>query len=154
MFPDLFLQVVLDVGCGSGILSFFAAQAGARKVYAVEASTMAQHAEVTHTHTHTHTVLSSPISSPVYSNLTNPNLDLNSPSQVLVNSNRLGDRVVVIPGKVEEVTLPEQVDIIISEPMGYMLFNERMLESYLHAKKFLKPNGEELVIQNIFVSFF
>ncbi|KAG9340402.1 hypothetical protein JZ751_021515 [Albula glossodonta] len=43
--------------------------------------------------------------------------------------------------KVEEATLPEQVDIIISEPMGYMLFNERMLESYLHAKKFLKPNG-------------
>lgn len=59
-----------------------------------------------------------------------------------MNSNRLGERVVVIPGKVEEVTLPEQVDIIISEPMGYMLFNERMLESYLHAKKFLKPNGE------------
>ncbi len=51
--------------------------------------------------------------------------------------------MVVIPGKVEEVTLPEQVDIIISEPMGYMLFNERMLESYLHAKKFLKPNGEQ-----------
>lgn len=60
-----------------------------------------------------------------------------------MNSNRLGERVAVIPGKVEEVTLPEQVDMIISEPMGYMLFNERMLESYLHAKKFLKPNGEE-----------
>lgn len=69
---------------------------------------------------------------------------LHSSLQVLVNSNRLAERVVVIPGKVEEVTLPEQVDIIISEPMGYMLFNERMLESYLHAKKFLKPNGEEV----------
>uniref|UniRef100_A0A8V5GQ01 Histone-arginine methyltransferase CARM1 n=1 Tax=Melopsittacus undulatus TaxID=13146 RepID=A0A8V5GQ01_MELUD len=98
-------QIVLDVGCGSGILSFFAAQAGARKIYAVEASTMAQHAEV------------------------------------LVKSNNLTERIVVIPGKVEEVALPEQVDVIISEPMGYMLFNERMLESYLHAKKYLKPSG-------------
>lgn len=26
--------------------------------------------------------------------------------------------------------------------MGYMLFNERMLETYLHAKKWLKPGGE------------
>lgn len=61
---------------------------------------------------------------------------------MLVKSNNLTERIVVIPGKVEEVSLPEQVDIIISEPMGYMLFNERMLESYLHAKKYLKPSGE------------
>lgn len=66
-----------------------------------------------------------------------------------MKSNNLTDRIVVIPGKVEEVSLPEQVDIIISEPMGYMLFNERMLESYLHAKKYLKPSGECPMLRSI-----
>lgn len=98
-------KVILDVGAGSGILSFFAAQAGARKVYAVEASSMAKHAET------------------------------------LVYNNKLNNTIVVIPGKIEEIKLPEMVDVIISEPMGYMLFNERMLETYLHAKKWLSPNG-------------
>lgn len=32
-------------------------------------------------------------------------------------------------------------DIIISEPMGILLVNERMLESYLYARKWLKPGG-------------
>ncbi|XP_012566829.1 histone-arginine methyltransferase CARMER isoform X1 [Hydra vulgaris] len=98
-------KVVLDVGAGTGILSYFAAQAGARKVYAVEASNMGQFAKE------------------------------------LAKNNNINDIVQVVIGKIEEVVLPENVDIIISEPMGYMLFNERMLETYLHAKKWLKPGG-------------
>ena len=105
-FSDFNDKIVLDVGAGSGILSFFAAQAGAKRVYAVEASNMAQYA------------------------------------QQLVTSNNLSDRITVIAGKIEEIELPEKVDVIISEPMGYMLYNERMLETYLHAKKWLKPNGK------------
>lgn len=62
--------------------------------------------------------------------------------QLLVRSNNLSDKITVLSGKIEEISLPESVDVVISEPMGYMLFNERMLESYLHSKKWLKPNGE------------
>lgn len=98
-------KVVLDVGCGTGILSFFAVQAGAKKVYAVEASSVAKYAEI------------------------------------LVKSNNLSNKITVLSGKIEEVCCPEKVDVIISEPMGYMLLNERMLESYLHAKNWLKPKG-------------
>eukprot|EP00051_Salpingoeca_urceolata_P011766 m.146187 g.146187 ORF g.146187 m.146187 type:complete len:495 (-) comp17244_c1_seq2:133-1617(-) len=99
-------KVVCDIGAGTGILSYFAVQAGAKKVYAVEASEMA--------------VL----------------------ARSLAENNGLGDRVVVIQDRVEDIELPEQVDMLISEPMGIMLLNERMIESYLHARKWLKPEGK------------
>ncbi|KAL3626513.1 putative histone-arginine methyltransferase 1.3 [Castilleja foliolosa] len=101
-------RVVVDVGAGSGILSLFAAQAGAKHVYAVEASEMADYAR-----------------------------------KLIAGNPILSQRITVIKGKVEEVELPEKADILISEPMGTLLVNERMLESYIIARdRFLVPSGK------------
>ena len=53
----------------------------------------------------------------------------------------------VIPSKIEEVKLPEDVDMIISEPMGYMLYNERMLETYIHARKVISFWKKSIVLK-------
>lgn len=99
-------KTVLDVGAGTGILSIFCAQVGARRVYAVEASAIWEQA------------------------------------QEVVKLNGLEDRVQVLPGTMETVQLPEQVDAIVSEWMGYGLLHESMLSSVLHARtKWLKEGG-------------
>lgn len=97
---------MVDVGTGSGILAYFAIKAGAKKVYAIEASNVADRAAA------------------------------------LIKANNLQDQIIIIKSTVETVTLPEKADIIISEPMGFMLIHERMLESYIIARqRFLKPGG-------------
>jgi len=59
---------------------------------------------------------------------------------LLVEANGLADVITVIRGKIEEVQLPEMVDVVVSEPMGFLLVHERMLESYLVGRdRFLKP---------------
>ncbi|XP_062235959.1 protein arginine N-methyltransferase 6 [Platichthys flesus] len=104
-------KVVLDVGAGTGVLSIFCAQAGAKKVYAVEACSIAEQAAR------------------------------------IVRQNNLQDRVEVIRGTLETAELPEQVDVIVSEWMGYALLHESMLNSVLYARdKWLKPGG--LILPN------
>lgn len=99
-------KTVLDVGTGSGILAIWSAQAGARKVYAVEATKMSEHA------------------------------------RALVKANNLEDVVEVIEGSMEDISLPEKVDVIISEWMGYFLLRESMFDSVICARdRWLKPTG-------------
>ncbi|KAF2570506.1 hypothetical protein F2Q70_00004943 [Brassica cretica] len=99
-------KTVLDVGTGSGILAIWSAQAGARKVYAVEATSMADHA------------------------------------RALVKANNLEHVVEVIQGSVEDISLPDKVDVIISEWMGYFLLRESMFDSVICARdRWLKPTG-------------
>jgi histone-arginine methyltransferase CARM1 len=100
-------KVVLDVGTGTGILAIFAAQAGARKVYAVEGSDTAANAKR------------------------------------LVEHNGLGDRIEVVHSTLEELELPEKADIVISEPWGFLLFHERMVEAFLIGRdRFMKKDGK------------
>ncbi|KAM5261508.1 histone-arginine methyltransferase CARM1-like [Hipposideros larvatus] len=136
-------SIVLDVGCGSGILSFFAVQAGAKRVYAVEASSVAQYAEALESKSQKHNSHWLKRKENVLAHVSRHSRGgvASDPNEMLVKNNHLSDKIIVLPGKIEEISLPEAVDVIISEPMGYMLFNERMLESYLHSKKWLKTNG-------------
>ncbi|KAJ2858684.1 hypothetical protein J3B02_000065 [Coemansia erecta] len=123
--PSLFRdRLVMDVGAGSGILSFFAVQAGAKHVYAVEASGMAKKMEV---------MVKSAKSAPGKAGARNP---------------YLADRITIVGSKIEEPALVKkvpQVEAIISEPIGVLLVHERMLESFVYARdKFLRPGGAML----------
>ena len=61
--------------------------------------------------------------------------------QIVIDNGFTG-KVVCIQSKVEDVELPEKVDVIISEWMGYFLLYETMLPTVLLARdKWLKPGG-------------
>ena len=177
----------MDVGCGSGILSLFAAQAGARVVYAVEASDMAHHAR--------QLAAANPALGQRIRVLHGKVEEVEVPEQVgggarrrwrSVGLGRGGGRAGRAcggwsgrqaaaghgagPRQLPACRLPlplspgdhgcpacarpvptrgcpcrlpgRQVDVLVSEPMGTLLVNERMIESYLYARdKHLKPGG-------------
>ena len=64
-------------------------------------------------------------------------------AQEIVSVNGMADKITLLQGKMEEVTLPfPKVDIIISEWMGYFLLYESMLDTVLYARdKYLAPDG-------------
>jgi protein arginine N-methyltransferase 1 len=106
-------KIVLDIGCGTGILSLFAAKAGAKHVYAVDNAEVALFA------------------------------------REIVKKNGFEDKITVYKGKIEEIDFPfgeGEVDIIISEWMGYYLLYESMLDCVLWARdKYLnKKTGKML----------
>ena len=121
LFKD---AVVMDLGAGSGILSFFAVQAGAKKVYAIEASGAA--------------------------NRIQQMIDAADKG----HNSYLKDKIVVINKKIEDPSIQiPKVDILISEPIGVLVFHERMIESFLYARDhFLKPNG--IILPNKAIMFF
>ena len=100
-------KTVLDVGCGTGILSMFCAKAGAARVIAVDNSNIIDKARAN------------------------------------VFANKVDGIITCLRGKIEEINLPvKQVDIIVSEWMGYCLLFEAMLDSVLYARDhYLKPDG-------------
>jgi histone-arginine methyltransferase CARM1 len=103
-------KVVMDLGAGTGVLGFFALQAGAKHVYAIEASTMADAVEA------------------------------------MAKANGFGDRMTVVNSLVQDVsfdTIPaNSVDILVSETLSHLIFNEKGCEGLLIARdRFVKPGG-------------
>ena len=105
-------KTIMDVGCGTGILSLMACRAGAKRVYAVDASLWPA-----------------------------------SVAERVVSENGFRDRVHVFHSKVEDIDVDlEDVDIIVSEWMGYALLFESMLSSVRHIAHFHNPTYDNFKV--------
>ncbi len=61
----------------------------------------------------------------------------------IIETNDLSDNIECIVGKIEEIELPEKVDVIISVFTGDFLLSEDLLPSLFYARdKFLRPEGK------------
>lgn len=111
--PDLFEdKIVLDVGCGTGILSIFAARAGAKHVYGIDAAEIASSVPSTQARL------------------------------IVAENRLQDRVTIIHGKVEEVQLPVDKVDIIVSEWMGYFLLYEGMLDTVLCARdKWLAPGG-------------
>lgn len=102
-------DVVVDVGCGTGVLSMFASMAGARRVYAIEGEPIIEVA------------------------------------REISAANGFDDRIEFIEAVSTEVALPERADVIVSETIGNIGFDEGWLAWMADARNRLAKPGARFV---------
>src|SRR5580704_3310111 len=99
-------DVVVDLGCGTGILGFLACRAGASRVYAIDEGGMAEVA------------------------------------QALAAANGLSDRITIVRGHSQQVSLPELADVVVGDQIGYFGFEAGVLDYFADARRrLLKPDA-------------
>lgn len=60
----------------------------------------------------------------------------------IARANGLAEKIVILEGKIEDIELPEKVDLIVSVFTGNLLFSEDLLPSLFYARdRYLKPGG-------------
>lgn len=97
---------IADLGCGSGILGLLCLQAGASRLYAIDASAMIDIARET-----------------------------------MMRAGHV-DHATFIRGKSSQIELPERVDVVICDHVGYFGFDYGIIDFLEDARKrFLKPGG-------------
>jgi len=100
-------DVVVDIGSGTGVLSLFAAMAGASRVYSIEREPVIEVA------------------------------------REIAERSGLSERITFIAGSSFEVEIPERADVLITETIGNVGFDEGIVACVDDAKRrFLKPDAQ------------